>query len=201
MKKEYFGYLGGDYEKLGLFINKKDAERGIFPDEKLDELFEEFKEKPVKITVETFESVEDTTDKIKITSDSGISYPTANPMDGIISHTYTPPVSEECHHKKIYDEELLTSNPPKQKWTCSKCGEKGMDVVVYGSYQTINDYSITADKFKNHTQIKVNDEEIQLRATKEELDDLRDRVKKYESTITDNTDEISQTVSKTEFKK
>ncbi|MGG0308203.1 hypothetical protein ABEY43_06245 [Priestia megaterium] len=130
MKKEYFGYLGGDYEKLGLFINKKDAERGMFPDGKLDELFEEFKEKPVKITVETFESVEDATDEIKITSDSGV------------------------------------------------------------GYQSIKDYSIMADKFKNSSQIKVNDEEIQLRVTKEDYDELKDNVEVHKAATIVQVDDI-----------
>lgn len=50
--KEIGGWLGGDYEKLGLFDNKKDAERGIYPTETLDDLFEEFKGQNVKITIE-----------------------------------------------------------------------------------------------------------------------------------------------------
>lgn len=50
--KEVSGWLGGDYDKLGLFENKKDAERGICPTETLDDLLEEFKGKNVKITIE-----------------------------------------------------------------------------------------------------------------------------------------------------
>lgn len=50
--KEIGGWLGGDYDKLGLFDNKKDAERGICPNETLDDLLEEFKGKNVKITIE-----------------------------------------------------------------------------------------------------------------------------------------------------
>ncbi|WP_025909346.1 hypothetical protein [Priestia flexa] len=83
MKKEFTGYLGGDYDDLGMFDNKKDAERGMFPSEELNDLLEEFKGKKVKITVETFESEEDTTEDIKITSDSGISYPTVHYTKGI----------------------------------------------------------------------------------------------------------------------
>ncbi|MDI6680150.1 hypothetical protein QMA02_30865 [Bacillus wiedmannii] len=52
MMKEISGWLGGDYEELGLFDNKKDAERGIYPTETLDDLFEEFKGQNVKITIE-----------------------------------------------------------------------------------------------------------------------------------------------------
>lgn len=50
--KEIGGWLGGDYDKLGLFDNKKDAERGICLTETLDDLLEEFKGKNVKITIE-----------------------------------------------------------------------------------------------------------------------------------------------------
>ena len=34
-----------------------------------------------------------------------------------------------CKHEKKYDNILLTSLPPKQRWTCTKCGEKGIDTV------------------------------------------------------------------------
>lgn len=50
--KEIFGWLGGEYDELGLFDNKKDAERGIYPTETLNDLLEEFKGKNVKITIE-----------------------------------------------------------------------------------------------------------------------------------------------------
>lgn len=49
------GWLGGDYEKLGFYDYKEDAERGIFPDIKLHEELEPFKGKSVKITVELIE--------------------------------------------------------------------------------------------------------------------------------------------------
>ncbi|WP_310876925.1 hypothetical protein [Priestia megaterium] len=107
--------------------------------------------------------------------------------------------SKKCKHKKIYDKELLMSNPPKQKWTCSKCGEKGIDMVVYSSLASADEYSKTISTSKS--RLTLGDGEISLKVTKEELDDLRDRVKKYEFTITDNTSEIVQTVSKTEFRK
>lgn len=50
--KEIGGWLGGDYDKLGLFDNKEDADCGICPNETLDDLLEEFKGKNVKITIE-----------------------------------------------------------------------------------------------------------------------------------------------------
>jgi hypothetical protein len=55
MKKELIGWLGGHYDDFGFYRTKEDAERGYRPDEKLDELLEEFKGKKVKITVEVIE--------------------------------------------------------------------------------------------------------------------------------------------------
>ena len=52
MKKEFEGYLGGSYDKLGFWDNKKDAEIGICGGEYLHELLEEFDGEYVKITVE-----------------------------------------------------------------------------------------------------------------------------------------------------
>lgn len=51
-KKEFKGYLGGSYEKLGLWDNKKDAEIGIVGGEYLHELLSEYDGNFVKITVE-----------------------------------------------------------------------------------------------------------------------------------------------------
>ena len=53
MKRQLFrGYLGGSYEKLGLWDNQKDAERGLVGGEYLHELLEGFNGKFVRITVE-----------------------------------------------------------------------------------------------------------------------------------------------------
>lgn len=49
------GWLGGDYDKLGFFNGKRDAERGICPEETLDEVLEKFKGKSVMITVKVLE--------------------------------------------------------------------------------------------------------------------------------------------------
>jgi hypothetical protein len=51
-KSSFIGFLGGDYEDLGLFNTQQDAERGICSSNKLHELLEEFKGKKVKITIE-----------------------------------------------------------------------------------------------------------------------------------------------------
>ncbi|MDO6659218.1 DUF5634 family protein [Bacillus thuringiensis] len=50
-KKVITGWLGGDYDTLGIFDSQLDAERGIFPTKTLSELVEEFKGKKVKITI------------------------------------------------------------------------------------------------------------------------------------------------------
>jgi len=51
-KKDLKGYLGGSYEKLGLWDNEKDAEIGIVGGEYLHELLSEYDGKFVKITIE-----------------------------------------------------------------------------------------------------------------------------------------------------
>ncbi len=43
--KEINGWLGGDYDTLGIFDNKEDTERGICPTKTLDELVKELKDK------------------------------------------------------------------------------------------------------------------------------------------------------------
>lgn len=54
-QKEYEFWLGGVYEDLGTFSNKKDAERGINPDETLSDLLDEFKDKKVRLKIEVIE--------------------------------------------------------------------------------------------------------------------------------------------------
>jgi hypothetical protein len=50
------GWLGGDYEDLGFYDNKKDSERGYRPTEKMYEIIDEkFKGRKVKITIEIIE--------------------------------------------------------------------------------------------------------------------------------------------------
>ena len=34
-----------------------------------------------------------------------------------------------CNHNKIYSQTMLMSYPPQQLWICSKCGEKGTDII------------------------------------------------------------------------
>lgn len=49
------GWLGGCYQNIGLFETKMDAERGIDSYYKLHELFSEYDEKKIKITIEIIE--------------------------------------------------------------------------------------------------------------------------------------------------
>ncbi|MNK73668.1 hypothetical protein D3C87_931660 [compost metagenome] len=55
MKKEIVGWLGGDYDRLSIYDNKKDAERGHYGGETLDDLTREFQEKKVRIVIEVIE--------------------------------------------------------------------------------------------------------------------------------------------------
>ncbi len=55
MKKEFEGWLGINYEDTGLFSTKKDADRGICPEERLYELLHDFDGKKVKIIIEVLE--------------------------------------------------------------------------------------------------------------------------------------------------
>ena len=55
MKKVIEGWLGGQYDTLGIFNNKKEADYGMFHDNTLDELMEDFKVKKVRITIEVIE--------------------------------------------------------------------------------------------------------------------------------------------------
>ena len=52
---EYEFWLGGVYESLGTFSNKKDADRGIGPDETLAELLDEYQGKKIKLKIEVVE--------------------------------------------------------------------------------------------------------------------------------------------------
>lgn len=55
-QKVLIGWLGGDYDHLGFYDNKKDAERGHLPNERLYDLIDEkFKGRKVKITLEIIE--------------------------------------------------------------------------------------------------------------------------------------------------
>lgn len=54
---------------------------------------------------------------------------------------------EPCYHLKVYENCILTSNPPQQRWICSKCGEKGIDTI--GSiFSSDNSYERLIGKFK-----------------------------------------------------
>ncbi|WP_340032618.1 hypothetical protein NSQ20_12200 [Paenibacillus sp. FSL K6-1122] len=55
MKKEIVGWLGGYYDQLSIHDNKKDAERGHYGGETLDNLTREFQDKKVKIVIEIIE--------------------------------------------------------------------------------------------------------------------------------------------------
>ncbi|PLR99573.1 hypothetical protein [Bacillus sp. T33-2] len=55
-RKELVGWLGGDYDDLGFYDDKEDAERGHRPTEKFYDLIDdEFKGKKVRITIEVIE--------------------------------------------------------------------------------------------------------------------------------------------------
>lgn len=54
-QKEFEFWLGGDYDHLGTFANKEDAERGHMPEERLNDLLDEFKGKKVKLQIEVIE--------------------------------------------------------------------------------------------------------------------------------------------------
>lgn len=56
MKQELIGWLGGQYDDLGFYNNKKDAERGCMPSEPIHEIVDKkFDGKKVKITIELVE--------------------------------------------------------------------------------------------------------------------------------------------------
>lgn len=56
-KKEFQGWLGGQYDDFGFYDNQEDAERGHRPYQRIFELsgIEEFDGKYVKITIEEIE--------------------------------------------------------------------------------------------------------------------------------------------------
>ena len=53
---------------------------------------------------------------------------------------------ETCQHNKVYADYILTSNPPKIPWICSKCGEKGIEEYV--AIEKKLDYEELIQKFK-----------------------------------------------------
>lgn len=55
MEKELSGWLGGDFDDLGFYKTKEDAERGMFPDVTIDTLLTEYKGKLVKVKIEVLE--------------------------------------------------------------------------------------------------------------------------------------------------
>ena len=56
MKQDLIGWLGGNYDDFGFYDNKKDAERGHMPSERLFEIIDDkFDGKKVKITIELVE--------------------------------------------------------------------------------------------------------------------------------------------------
>lgn len=54
-KTECEFWLGGVYENLGAFSNKRDADMGISPDKTLDDLLDEYKGKKIKLKIEVVE--------------------------------------------------------------------------------------------------------------------------------------------------
>lgn len=53
MKKEFIGYIGGDYDNLGLFKNKEDSENPFaIPRVEFDDLLKEFKGRKISIIVD-----------------------------------------------------------------------------------------------------------------------------------------------------
>lgn len=45
----------------------------------------------------------------------------------------------ECQHNKVYENIILYSYPPQQRWICSICGEKGTDVQSLSNEITYED--------------------------------------------------------------
>lgn len=54
-------------------------------------------------------------------------------------------IMTECKHEKVYDNNILTTNPPQQNWVCRKCGERGTEVV---GKITANEYDAIIKHFK-----------------------------------------------------
>jgi hypothetical protein len=40
-------------------------------------------------------------------------------------------IAPNCNHDKVYADFVLTSNPPRTPWVCSKCLEQGMETGFY----------------------------------------------------------------------
>jgi len=55
-------------------------------------------------------------------------------------------MKEECNHEKVYDNEILCSMPPKQKWICRKCKQEGTDTIS-GLFH--DEYSILKNEGKH----------------------------------------------------
>lgn len=102
--------------------------------------------------------------------------------------------NKACQHEKVYDKELLMSDPPKQKWTCSKCGEQGIDIVVYGSLTSADEY--TKRIFTSQSELTLGDGEISLRVSEEDYDELKDSVEENKAATTIQVGEIEQGVIK-----
>lgn len=49
------------------------------------------------------------------------------------------------NHIKIYENKILTSYPPKQRWICNKCGQMGIDT---GAHNYFNNYEDLIKQFK-----------------------------------------------------
>lgn len=55
MQKEFTGWLGGHYDDFGFYNTKSDAERAYQPEDKIDDLFIDFKGKKVRVFIEVIE--------------------------------------------------------------------------------------------------------------------------------------------------
>lgn len=61
--------------------------------------------------------------------------------EGIELHLFHRP----CDHVKVFDLNILTSNPPQQRWVCTRCGDEGCDVI--GIVEP-NNYAETIERFR-----------------------------------------------------
>ena len=52
-------------------------------------------------------------------------------------------MKKKCKHKKVYDDTVLYTCPPKKRWVCSICKETGIDTI--GSIPVI---SLTNEEIK-----------------------------------------------------
>jgi transposase-like protein len=51
---------------------------------------------------------------------------------------------KECNHDKVYQNMILLSDPPQQRWICKNCGEEGRDTI--GTLSS-NEYQELKEKF------------------------------------------------------